>query len=355
MELANKLKEKRKALGLTMVELCLKTGIDQALLSKYENGRRVPSDMHLKKIAAGIDISFVQIKKWQAVDKIADILIDFENFSDVMMVAEERVAFLRSTEKFNTPNISVLVQSKIHELDKLKIEWQNKRPFAGLQLQKLNNYIKIKYTFNSNKIEGNTLSLQETQLVVGQGITIGGKSMREHLEAVNHAEAIDYIADLAVGKLDLDKRILLDLHQLILKSIEPENAGVFRKIGVRISGSEHIPPDALHLNELMDDYFLNYNIQKKTVHPVILAAEMHERLVSIHPFVDGNGRAARLLMNLILLKHGYTICILKGSLDARLRYYEALEEVQINNNPSPFYELIVDNCIESIKEHLAMT
>lgn len=354
MNFGAQLKLARNDMGLTMQELSQKTGIDQALYSKYEAGKRTPSLKHINLLALGLGVNLQQLKKWQAIDQITSLLYDIDDVAGVFQVAEERIAYLRSQNRFSKPQLPEYLLNKISILDSLKLEWQSKRPFNALQLQKLNEYTKVKYTFNSNKIEGNTLSLQETQLVVNEGITISGKSLKEHLEAVNHAEAIDYILDLAQGKIEFSQRTLLDLHQLILKSIEPSHTGVYRQSPVRISGSEHMPPDALHLRELMDDYFVNYNLQRKSIHPVVLAAEMHERLVSIHPFIDGNGRTARLVMNLILIKNGYTICILKGDNNARLAYYKALEEVQMNNNPLPFYELVIDNCLESIKEHLSL-
>ncbi len=178
--------------------------------------------------------------------------------------------------------------------------------------------------------------------------------MREHLEAINHYEAIDFIRAMVDSSLDINKRNLLDVHRLVFKSINNENAGAFRKINVRITGSEHIPPDALLVDQLMDDFFAFYNQNKNSMHPVILASEIHQRLVSIHPFVDGNGRTSRLLMNFILLKNGYTLAILKGDLDSRLAYYKALESVQINNDPNTFYELIIEKSKESLKEHLKM-
>lgn len=212
----------------------------------------------------------------------------------------------------------------------------------------------VSYTYESNRIEGNTLSLQETHLVVNEGITIGGKSVREHLEAINHAEAVSYIEQLVTDKMDFGPRVLMELHYLILKGIDKENAGRYRKVPVRISGSEHVPPQPYMLEKLMEEYFLHYDQQKSILHPVILAAEMHERLVSIHPFVDGNGRTSRLVMNLILLKHGFTIANLKGDLSSRLAYYKALEAVQVENNPEVFYHLVADAVADSLKNHLDM-
>ena len=143
-------------------------------------------------------------------------------------------------------------------------------------------------------------------------------------------------------------------YNLILKGIDRKNAGVYRSVSVRIGGSKHIPPEPLELNHLMQDYFLHYNAQKDVMHPVLLAAEMHERLASIHPFIDGNGRTARLVMNLILQQHGYSTAIFKGGLANRLEYYEALEAVQLNANPIPFYELTIKAVISSLEEHLKL-
>lgn len=183
---------------------------------------------------------------------------------------------------------------------------------SGIQLEKLKEYFCVRYTFDSNRIEGNTLTLQETHLVINEGITIGGKSVREHLEAINHADAIEWLHGLVLGQEEVNRRNLLDLHRLILRSIDMENAGRYRQVPVRISGSEHIPPEPYLLEKMMEDFFLYYEKLRKILHPIILATEIHERLVSIHPFIDGNGRTARLLMNFILMRSGYTVVILKG-------------------------------------------
>jgi Fic family protein len=215
-------------------------------------------------------------------------------------------------------------------------------------------YFNIEYTFESNRIEGNTLTLQETQLVVNQGLTISGKSMVEHLEAINHSEAVDFIIELATRKEDLNRRTLMDLHALILKSIDKENAGRYRTVPVMISGSAHKPPQPYLLDKLMEDYFLHYYAQKNKMHPVILAAEMHERLCSIHPFIDGNGRTSRLVMNLILLQNGYTIANMKGDIESRLAYYRGLEKVQVDNEPEIFYSLVIEAVKRSLEAHLSL-
>ena len=142
---------------------------------------------------------------------------------------------------------------------------------------------------------------------------------------------------------------------MILKGIDTENAGVYRKVPVRISGSEVELPQPYQLDHLITDYFQFYQFNHRKLHPVILAAEMHERLVSTHPFIDGNGRTARLVMNLILLRHGYTRANIKGSQESRSRYYQALDTVQRDGNPEPFYDLVLDACIDSLREHLELT
>ena len=189
---------------------------------------------------------------------------------------------------------------------------------------------------------------------MAEGLTIGGKSLAEHLEAINHTEAIGWLRSLVAGSDEVNRRNVLDLHSLVLKSIDSDNAGRYRSVPVMIGGSEHEPPQPFLLDKLMEDYYKHYTKQKQVLHPVILAAEMHERLVSIHPFIDGNGRTSRLLMNFILLKNGYTIANLKGDYDSRMAYYKALGNVQADNNPEPFYHLILDKVKESLEEHLAM-
>ncbi len=207
----------------------------------------------------------------------------------------------------------------------------------------------IEYTYESNKIEGNTLTLQETALVIEKGLTIGGKSLNEHLEAINHQHAIDYIKELASKKQTFSERDVLQIHQLILQSIDNQNAGKYRNVQVLISGAKHIPPQPFLVPKQMEDLFIWYNENKDQLHPIELSAEMHERLVTIHPFIDGNGRTSRLLMNLILLQNGFPIAILKGDTESRLNYYGALETAQTENNKQPFIDLITENVKETME------
>ena len=208
--------------------------------------------------------------------------------------------------------------------------------------------LEIEYTYESNKIEGNTLTLQETAFVIEKGITVGGKTMVEHLEAINHSDAIGFIKALAQRHATLSERDILQIHSLVLQGIDKVNAGVYRKVPVMIIGAKHKPPQPFLVPKQMEELMLWYNDHKATLHPIELSAEMHERLATIHPFIDGNGRTSRLLMNLILLQNGYPIAILKGDYTSRLEYYNALETAQTQNDKTPFIELITETVRNSL-------
>lgn len=212
--------------------------------------------------------------------------------------------------------------------------------------------LKVEFLYESNRIEGNTLTLRETQLVINEGMTISGKSMREHLEAINHKEAILFIEDLVTQKMDLSEYVLKQIHGIVLYGIDRENAGVYRKLPVAIAGSKHLPPQPYLLQDLMEDYFQFYELHKDDLHPVVLAAEMHERLVSIHPFIDGNGRTSRLIMNLILLQHGFPLAIIGGDYESRMAYYDALEKVQTENEKQSFILLIAEKVLSGLERYI---
>lgn len=244
-----------------------------------------------------------------------------------------------------------MTKSQLQYLDELK---EQLNALRNLQSIKVVQAFDIEYTYESNKIEGNTLTLQETALVVEKGLTIGGKSMNEHLEAINHTFAIGYIKDIAANHEPLTENVLLDIHRLILQGIDNSNAGRYRTVQVLISGARHVPPQPYMVRKEMESLFIWFNENKSTLHPVLLAAEMHERLVTIHPFIDGNGRTARLLMNLILLQNGFPIAILKGDAQSRLIYYKALETAQVENDKAPFIDFIAQNIRDTIQRIIAV-
>ena len=248
-------------------------------------------------------------------------------------------------------DINVLLK----EVDVQKEQLSALRPLPEEALKKIQDALDIEYTYESNRIEGNTLTLQETALVVNEGVTISGKSMREHLEAINHAEAISYIKDIAKQDIEISERTIKEIHALILHGIDRENAGRYRTVPVMISGSTHMPPQPYLIEKQMEDFILRFKqMEAEKVHPVLIAAYLHDELVRIHPFIDGNGRTSRLLMNLYLLRHGYVIITLKGSNDAKVSYYMALEKSHTEHLPEEFQKVVVEAEIAALRKYLSI-
>ncbi|MFN3753656.1 Fic family protein [Flavobacterium sp.] len=206
---------------------------------------------------------------------------------------------------------------------------QKSRPLPNIALQKIKETLSIEWTYNSNSIEGNTLSLRETQMVLQEGITIKGKSLREHFEAKNHEKAIDYLYSIVNDDYVLRSIDVLSLHGLVLRSIEDDYAGRIRNAGVRISGANFIPPNANKVSDLLDELIAFVNANPLGLNDIELATVFHHKLVWIHPFFDGNGRTVRLAMNLLLMRKGFPpAIILKND---RAKYYEALNQANGGN------------------------
>ncbi|HLE11225.1 MAG TPA: Fic family protein [Bacteriovoracaceae bacterium] len=200
------------------------------------------------------------------------------------------------------------------------------RPLSSTIVNKLKEQFAIEMTYNSNAIEGNRLSLKETYLVIEEGITVKGKSLKEHLEAKNHFEAINFLYDLIEHdkKHTISEQLIRSLQQLIVKESDPSIAGSYRTGSVMISGSKHHPPDACDISFLMRDLVRWAQKNAGLIHIIELSAIFHHKIVHIHPFFDGNGRTARLAMNLLLMQHGYPlVIILKND---RKKYYDVLEK-----------------------------
>lgn len=178
----------------------------------------------------------------------------------------------------------------------------------------------VRMVHESNAIEGNSLTLRETELVLSKGVTVSGKPLKDHLEAVNLAKAWDEVKKLAQPDAPLTERDLLNLHRIVLTRVEDNFAGCYRHGSVRIAGSHHIPPNAMKVPDLMEELFTELN---RISDPVERAAKLHHGIARIHPFTDGNGRAARLAMNFVLLAAGYPPVSIPTEL--RQNYYNALE------------------------------
>jgi Fic family protein len=351
LELNQYIKQK----GIKIIDLARSLKLDPSFLSRAFSGQRKLQAVQIKRLAVLINMPLEELQAHFLALEVQKILQPYPKLvNKVFTLTEERIAYLSGKKRNQKVQLPPKLEALLVTLSKLQQQWQAQKPLEASQLQKLQTYFNLAYTYESNRIEGNTLSLQETNLVVNEGITVGGKTLQEHLEAINHQEAIHFIEQLVVNLQTFNKSVLVQLHRFILMGIDTKNAGVFRTVEVRISGSKHVPPSPLLLNDLMDGYFEFYELNKRIMHPVLLAAEMHERLVTIHPFIDGNGRTARLVMNLVLLQNGYTLVNIKGNLKNRLKYYQALEQVQLNHEHTEFYKLILSSAEKSLLQHLEL-
>lgn len=220
----------------------------------------------------------------------------------------------------------------LERLDAKKERLELLRPLPGIAVKRLRETIAIEWTYHSNAIEGNTLNLVETKLVIEQGITIKGKSLREHLEVINHYDAIDKVVALAQPNTMISEKVILDLHSLVLEKIEKDYAGRYRNFGVRIAGANFVPPNYLKVPDLMADLVGWLHENPLSLHPLMLATAFHHRFVFIHPFADGNGRTVRLLFNLLLMSKGYPPAIILKQ--DRQKYYRALVQAD-NGNHGP--------------------
>lgn len=216
------------------------------------------------------------------------------------------------------------------------------RPLPKVALERLRQDLSVEWTYNSNAIEGNTVSLRETRLVIEQGLTISGKTLREHFEINNHQRAIEFVESIAKQRTAITEAETLEIHRLVLDNIEIEFGGRYRTGRVRILGANFVPPNHLKVRDLVAE--LLEQVSKRASKPDIigLAAYFHHRFVWIHPFYDGNGRTARLLMNLLLMRNGFPPAIIL--VNDRKKYYRALDAAN-NGNLQPF-ELVVAQAVE---------
>ena len=221
--------------------------------------------------------------------------------------------------------MSNLPQKLVNRIDQKKRQLEKLRPLPKTALAKLQERFEVEMTYNSNAIEGNSLTLKETYLVINEGITIKGKPLKDHLEAKDHHEALEMVFELVdqKSKPTLSEHLIRSLHQLVVKKSDEEIAGKYRDTNVFIAGSSHVPPDALQAQVEMKKLLSWYSVNQSKIHPIELAAILHHKLVHIHPFIDGNGRTARLVMNISLMRSGYPLAvILKND---RKKYYRVLQ------------------------------
>lgn len=223
------------------------------------------------------------------------------------------------------------------------------RPLEGEMLKQIKDYYRVGLTWTSNALEGNSLTESETKVLLEDGLTVGGKPMRDIFEAVDHARAYDFMFSL-LKEHRIDEQTILQMHGLFYQNIEPEYAGRYRDIRVLITGSQYPVTLPEKVPEEMKKLFEWVKTEREAYHPVEFAALLHKRLVFIHPFKDGNGRVARLLMNLALLQDGYLPVIIPPIL--RADYTSLLEKAHKDDHD--FVEFIAEREHESQKEILRL-
>ena len=245
--------------------------------------------------------------------------------------------------------ISKDLQNKIEQCETFQQELWSYRPLSPETLMSLKEYYRIGTTYSSNAIEGNSLTESETKVIIENGLTIEGKPLRDIYEAVGHAKAYDYLYELNREE-PITEEIICNIHRLFYQQIDADKAGNFRKVPVFISGSRYAVAPVSEISKRMRQLVQWYNNNENKLHPVILAAEFHKRFVFIHPFIDGNGRVARLLMNLSLMRNDYNIAIIPAV--TRAEYIEVLEKA--HDDEEVFTSFIADRIMMTQLEILRL-
>lgn len=239
-------------------------------------------------------------------------------------------------------------ESLLSQIDRKKIELDSRRPLTEGELERLNEEFTVEYTYNSNAIEGNTLTLRETDLVL-RGLTIDQKPLKDHMEAVGHKEAFEYVSELVKERALLSESIIKQIHYLVLAD-KTEDRGVYRRIPVRIMGAQHEPVQPYLIVPRMEQLLHEY--EESTEHIVTKLAKFHIEFEAIHPFIDGNGRTGRLLVNLELMKAGFPPIDIKFT--DRLTYYKAFDDYHVNHSLKTMEDLFAGYINKRLDEYLAM-
>ena len=237
-------------------------------------------------------------------------------------------------------------ESLLPLIDEKKEKLDNARPLTQGELERLNEDSAIEYTYNSNAIEGNTLTLRETDMVL-RGLTVDKKPLKEHLEAIGHKEAFDYVSELVKANAELSESVIKQIHYLVLAD-KREDRGVYRRVPVRIMGAAHEPVQPYLIEPKLNELLHNY--AESDEHIITKLARFHIEFEGIHPFIDGNGRTGRLLVNLELMKAGFPPIDIKYT--DRLAYYNAFDEYHVKNNLSAMENLFASYVNERLDMYL---
>ncbi len=239
-----------------------------------------------------------------------------------------------------------------NRVEELKSKLNDYRPLTSEEVNRLREEFLIDFTYNSNAIEGNTLTFQETALILKEGITINEKPLKEHLEAVGHKDAFYYIEELVKEKVELSEKVIKDIHSLVLMD-KPQDRGRYRRIPVTISGAVHEPVQPYLVPVLMEQLINEYNQEMKDRHIIEKVSLFHLKFESIHPFIDGNGRTGRLLLNLELMKEGYPPINIKFK--DRRKYYDCFSDYHLKNaNPIMLIDMVTGYVEEELEKYVSV-
>jgi Fic family protein len=233
------------------------------------------------------------------------------------------------------------------KIEKLKTKLDASRPLTAGELEHIHNNFTTEYTYNSNAIEGNTLSLRETEMVL-RGLTVDKKPLKDHLEATQHRDAFEFVTSIVKDREPLNERVICEIHSIVLNH-QPDDRGKYRRVAVRILGASHIPPQPHKIAEQMSALLTEYTAKPVTPATIV---QFHLEFERIHPFIDGNGRTGRLIANLELMKLGYPPIDIKFA--DRMEYYNAFEQFDTENSTENMERLFADRLLKRLEEYLQM-
>ncbi|WP_276380434.1 helix-turn-helix domain-containing protein [Flavobacterium sp. H4147] len=327
------LKNAREQKGLKTRELAQLAGIDQALISKFESGTRKPTKDQVTKLSQLLEIDYETLMVAWLKEKILYEIGDDEFALKALLLAEQEI---QKNKKEIDSAILSSNQIILDEIETLKNQFQS---FNHFELRQISKTLELEFIFKSIHSNGNALTLEETKSVINEGTTISGKSMQEHLEAINFQEITTYIKDLSQKKTGLSEKEFLSIHNLIFKGIKFENAGKYKN-------------DPLVSRE-MNLLFNWYETHKNNLNPIILASEIYLKILDINPFEKGNLQIANIIMNWILLQNNYIYSVAQNDKNRPNEYFSALDEYLIKNDKSVFINYILkiekENLINAIQ------
>ncbi|MFH6967428.1 helix-turn-helix domain-containing protein [Flavobacterium sp. FlaQc-28] len=322
------LKNAREQKELKTREVAQLLGIDQALISKFESGTRKPTKEQISKLANLLEIDYETLMIAWLKEKILYEIGNEEFALKALLLAEQEIQ--NNSKKLN-PETFPSIKSLLDEIEVLKNKILS---FQHFDLHRISKILELEFISEINRMNGNSLTFQETKAVINEGLMIPGKNMQEHLEAVNLNDAIVYIKDINQKKLPVSEKDLLAVHNLVFRGIKIKNSGKYKE-------------DPIIIKE-MNLFFNWYETNKNNMHPLLLATEAHLKIMSICPFENGNIQIANLLMNWILLKSSFVFAAIKGNEEEINNYLATLESAQNKNDKSVFINYILQKEKENL-------